>query len=107
MNIDDGDEDNTLLVCEYVNDIYAYLFEMEQKYYIKKNHLDGQTEVHPRMRTVLLDWISEVHTQYHFAQETFHITVSTIDRYLQVSIWHSFTLKQLKLWVFLFIFMKL
>ncbi|XP_031641114.1 G2/mitotic-specific cyclin-B [Contarinia nasturtii] len=83
LNIDDGDERNCLLVCEYVNDIYAYLFEMEQKYAIRKNHLDGQTEVHPRMRTVLLDWISEVHTQYHFTQETFHITVSLIDRYLQ------------------------
>lgn len=77
-----------MLVCEYVNDIYAYLFEMERKYAIKKGHLDGQTEIHPRMRTVLLDWISEVHTQYHFAQETFHITVSTIDRYLQVSYQH-------------------
>lgn len=85
MNIDDGDEKNQLLVCEYVNDIYAYLFEMERKYAIRKAHLDGQTEIHPRMRTVLLDWISEVHTQYHFAQETFHITVTTIDRYLQVS----------------------
>lgn len=85
MNIDDGDEENTLLVCEYVNDIYAYLFQMERKYAIRKTHLDGQVEIHPRMRTVLMDWISEVHTQYHFAQETFHITVSTIDRYLQVS----------------------
>lgn len=90
MNIDDGDDENTLLVCEYVNDIYAYLFEMERKYEIRKNHLDGQSEVHPRMRTVLLDWISEVHTQYHFAQETFHITVSIIDRYLQVSIFNAF-----------------
>lgn len=61
------------------------MFEMEVKYAIRKNHLDGQAEVHPRMRTVLLDWISEVHTQYHFAQETFHIAVSTVDRYLQVS----------------------
>lgn len=86
MNIDEGDEENTLLVCEYVNDIYAYLFEMEQKYAIRKNHLDTQSEVNARMRTVLLDWLSEVHMQYHFAQETFHITVSTIDRYLQVSV---------------------
>lgn len=61
------------------------MFEMERKYAIRKNHLDAQQEVYPRMRTVLLDWISEVHTQYHFAQETFHIAVSTIDRYLQVS----------------------
>lgn len=63
---------------------------MERKYAIRKNHLEGQVEVHPRMRTVLLDWISEVHTQYHFAQETFHLAVSLIDRYLQViDLFHS------------------
>lgn len=91
LNIDDGDEENALLVCEYVNDIYAYKFDMERKYAIRKNHLEGQMEVHPRMRTVLLDWISEVHTQYHFAQETFHLAVSLIDRYLQViNSFHAF-----------------
>lgn len=57
---------------------------MQRFYAIKKNHLDGQNEVFARMRTVLVDWINEVHLQYHFAQETFHSTISIIDRYLQV-----------------------
>lgn len=84
LGIDDGDEKNPLLVSEYVNDIYAYLFSLEKKYAIRGDHLEGQREVVPRMRTVLVDWINEVHLQYHFAQETFHMAVSIIDRYLQV-----------------------
>lgn len=57
---------------------------MERKYAIRSDHLKDQSEVFPRMRTVLLDWINEVHLQYRFVQETFHITALIIDRYLQV-----------------------
>lgn len=84
INIDEGDDNNPLLVSEYVNDIYSYLFAMERKYAIRTDHLKEQTEVFPRMRTVLMDWINEVHLQYRFVQETFHITALIIDRYLQV-----------------------
>lgn len=59
---------------------------MQDFYSIRKNHLDGQREIVPRMRLVLMDWISEVHLQYHFTQETFHSTISIIDRYLQVCV---------------------
>lgn len=90
MNIDAGDELEPLLVSEYVNDIYAYLYHLESVYAIGKNHLDGQRDVHPKMRAVLIDWINEVHYQYHFMQETFHMTVSIIDRYLQVNIITNF-----------------
>lgn len=84
FNIDAGDEANPWLVSEYVNDIYSYLYHLESIYGIKKNHLAEQNEVIPKMRAVLIDWISEVHLQYHFVQETFHMAVSLIDRYLQV-----------------------
>lgn len=85
MNIDAGDESNPQLVSEYVNDIYAYLLHLETIHTIGKNHLEGQREVFPKMRAVLIDWINEVHLQYHFVQETFHMAVSIIDRYLQVN----------------------
>lgn len=35
------------------------------------------------MRGVLIDWLNEVHHQFHLTLETFHMTVSIIDRYLQ------------------------
>lgn len=73
-------------MSEYVNEIFDYLFALEERYAIRVNHLEGQREVYPKMRSVLIDWINEVHLQYRFTQETFHMAVSLIDRYLQVSI---------------------
>jgi G2/mitotic-specific cyclin-B2 len=37
------------------------------------------------MRAVLVDWINEVHYQFRLEIETYHMTISIIDRYLQVS----------------------
>ena len=84
-DIDVNDDANILLVSEYVNDIYEYLRKLEVQYEIRENHLKGQTEVLPKMRAVLIDWINDVHLQYRFMQETFHMAVSIIDRYLQAS----------------------
>uniref|UniRef100_A0A1B0BN71 Uncharacterized protein n=1 Tax=Glossina palpalis gambiensis TaxID=67801 RepID=A0A1B0BN71_9MUSC len=82
-NIDEDDGDNLLLVSEYVNDIYDYLFQLESEQPIVKNHLEGQVEVNVNMRAVLIDWINEVHLQFRLIPETFQMAVAIIDRYLQ------------------------
>lgn len=82
-DIDEGDNENLILVSEYVNDIYAYLFSLENEQPVVKNHLEGQLEVFPKMRSVLIDWINEVHEQFHLLPETFQLAVAIIDRYLQ------------------------
>lgn len=84
-NIDINDGNNPQLVSQYVNDIYNYLFEVERAFPIKVNHLGHQAEVTPKMRQILIDWISEVHLQFKLEIETFHMAVSIIDRYLQVT----------------------
>ena len=38
------------------------------------------------MRSVLLDWINEVHHQFRLENETYHMAVSMIDRYLMVNL---------------------
>lgn len=46
------------------------------------------------MRTILIDWINEVQYQYKLEIDTYHMTVSIIDRYLQViSLIHSLSNK--------------
>uniref|UniRef100_A0A336L1A0 CSON002746 protein n=1 Tax=Culicoides sonorensis TaxID=179676 RepID=A0A336L1A0_CULSO len=84
-NIDINDENNPQLVSEYANDIYNYLFELERAFPIKHHHLEGQIEVTPKMRQILIDWINEVHLQFKLEIETFHMAVSIIDRYLQAT----------------------
>lgn len=82
-NIDEKDKNNIQMISEYANDIYAYLMRLENIYAIRSNFLENQMDVTPKMRSVLLDWINEVHHQFNLEVETFHMTVSMIDRYLQ------------------------
>lgn len=82
-DIDEGDSENLVLVSDYVNDIYSYLFKLEAEQPVVPNHLEGQAEVYAKMRAVLIDWINEVHTQFHLVAETFQLAVAIIDRYLQ------------------------
>lgn len=82
-NIDENDGANPQLLSEYVNDIYMYLFKVEKMFPIRENFLTVQMDVTPKMRSVLLDWINEVHNQFSLELETYHLAVSMIDRYLQ------------------------
>lgn len=82
-DIDWNDDENPQLLSVYVNDIYKYLFKLEKLFPIRGNFLANQMDVTPKMRSVLFDWINEVHNQFSLELETFHMTVSMIDRYLQ------------------------
>ena len=82
-DIDEDDKENPILVSIYSNDIYSYLRKLEKEFPIKKGFLSGQ-EVTPKMRCVLVDWLVEVHQQFRLMQETLYLTVSIIDRFLQV-----------------------
>lgn len=68
---------------DYVNDIYKYLHLLERVFPIRENFLHQQMDVTPKMRSVLLDWINEVHNQFSLETETYYMAVSMIDRYLQ------------------------
>lgn len=85
-DIDINDAENLILCSEYVNDIYQYMFELEDSHWIYDDHLKFQKEVTPKMRGVLMDWLNEVHMQFSMVQETFYMTVAIVDRYLQVNI---------------------
>lgn len=86
INIDAEDVGNPQLVTSYVNEIYSYLRIMEKEQDVKADYLAGQTEILPKMRAVLVDWMVGVHLQFHMLQETLFSTVAILDRYLQKEI---------------------
>lgn len=89
-DIDRDDGGNPNLVSDYSNDIYEHLFDLEKKTPIDKYFLSDQL-VTPKMRSVLVDWLVEVHQQFHLTQETLYLTIANIDRFLQVRYlgWYS------------------
>ncbi|GKT36365.1 Cyclin like protein [Aduncisulcus paluster] len=83
QDIDMVDRDNPQAVAEYVKEIYAYLLEQEMKFAPPPGYLaTAQTEITSKMRSVLVDWISEVHTRLKLANESFFHAVTIIDRFL-------------------------
>lgn len=85
-NIDKDDVENPQLVVEYVNEIYAYLRQLEGIQDVKEDYLKraAGTTILPKMRAVLVDWLIQVHQQFNLLQETLYLTVAILDRYLQV-----------------------
>ena len=53
---------------------------MERTQSIEADYLSGQSEILPKMRSVLVDWLIGVHLQFHLLQETLYTTVAIIDR---------------------------
>merc|ERR1719186_27750 len=86
VDIDADDAGNPQLVVEYVNDIYSYLRHLETVQCVKADYLAGQTEILPKMRSVLVDWLIGVHLQFHLLQETLYSTVAILDRFLQLEV---------------------
>lgn len=58
------------------------LIQKEVDYPIVLNYLSCQPELTAYMRSVLLDWMAEVSEAYSLQRETFHMSVSFVDRYL-------------------------
>jgi len=86
-NIDKDDVENPQLVVEYVNEIYAYLRQLETIQDVREDYLNKSTgtSILPKMRTVLVDWLIQVHSQFNLLQETLYLTVAILDRFLQDS----------------------
>ncbi|XP_046428657.1 G2/mitotic-specific cyclin-B [Neodiprion fabricii] len=93
-DIDQDDSGNPILVSIYSNDIYAHLRDLERQTPVEREFLTGQ-QVTPKMRSVLVDWLVEVHQQFHLTQETLYLTVAILDRFLQA--YRSIDRKRLQL----------
>ncbi|KAI6655282.1 G2/mitotic-specific cyclin-B-like [Oopsacas minuta] len=80
-DIDKDDSDNPLLNSEYVKSTYEYLYKLESR--VRTNdYFENQSEIKPKMRSILIDWLVQVHHRFKLYQETLFLTVWIIDRYL-------------------------
>jgi hypothetical protein len=56
-DIDSRDNDNPLLVTDYVNEMYDNFNELEREFAVKPNYMMHQEFVNDKMRTILVDWL--------------------------------------------------
>ena len=82
-NIDERDERNELCVTEYVEDLYKYFRENEQKHSVKPTYMKHQRQINEGMRSIVINWLTQCHLNRKMAPETLFLTVSIIDRFLR------------------------
>ncbi|XP_019377372.1 PREDICTED: cyclin-A2, partial [Gavialis gangeticus] len=69
-------------VPDYIDDIHKYIREMEVKCKPKSNYMKKQPDITNNMRAILVDWLVEVGEEYKLQNETLHLAVNYIDRFL-------------------------
>lgn len=68
---------------EYLNDIWLYLINMENTVkWPKPNYMVKQQHLNSTMRSVLVDWLVAVSEEYKMSDQTLHLTINYIDRFL-------------------------
>lgn len=82
MDIDGRDKKNPLAVVDYIEDIYANYRRTENCSCVSANYMAQQADINEKMRSILIDWLIEVHDKFDLMHETLFLTVNLIDRFL-------------------------
>lgn len=69
----------------YSAEIFTHLHSTEHLYVAKAGYMSKQTEINEKMRSILIDWLIDVHHRFKLAAETLYLTVNIIDRYLEIT----------------------
>ncbi|PMD41301.1 hypothetical protein L207DRAFT_527943 [Hyaloscypha variabilis F] len=77
---------DTSMVAEYGDEIFAYMRELENKMLPNSHYMDLQSEIQWSMRSVLMDWLVQVHHRFALLPETLFLCVNYIDRFLSCKI---------------------
>lgn len=83
---DDEDIYDVSMVTEYSDEIFHYMQQLEGKMKPDACYMDKQNEIHWSMRSILIDWLVQVHHRFNLLPETLFLTINYIDRFLTIKV---------------------
>jgi len=83
-DIDVYDEDDAQCCTEYVDDIFKYLRQKELTEAASPTYMAKQSDLTPKMRAILVDWMVDVHLKFKLLSETMFLSVYIVDRFLDL-----------------------
>lgn len=81
-DIDERDSEDPLCATTYVQDMYEHFRSKETSTSVRPVYMEDQQYINERMRSILVDWLVEVHLKFKLVPETLYLTINIIDRYL-------------------------
>lgn len=52
------------------------------------DYMSSQPDINVKMRSILVDWLVEVHRKFELMPETFYLTINIVDRFLSMKAVH-------------------
>jgi Cyclin, N-terminal domain/Cyclin, C-terminal domain len=77
---------DTSMVAEYGDEIFEYMRQLEVKMLPNAHYMDNQHEIQWPMRSVLMEWLVQVHHRFNLLPETLFLCVNYIDRFLSCKV---------------------
>lgn len=73
---------DTSMVAEYGDEIFSYMKTLEDRMRPNPLYMENQAEIQWSMRSVLMDWLVQVHHRFSLLPETLFLAVNYVDRFL-------------------------
>ncbi|KAK6465140.1 G2/mitotic-specific cyclin [Scheffersomyces coipomensis] len=86
QDLDEEDADDPLMASEYVNDIFTYFYELEQRMLPDSEYLFKQRHLKPKMRSILVDWLVEMHLKFRLLPESLFLAINIMDRFMSLEV---------------------
>lgn len=86
VDLDEDDADDPLMCSEYVSDIFTYFYELESRMLPDSQYLYKQRHLKPRMRSILVDWLVEMHLRFRLLPESLFLAINIMDRFMSLEI---------------------
>ncbi|KAL9113120.1 MAG: hypothetical protein Q9227_002732 [Pyrenula ochraceoflavens] len=83
---EEDEEFDTSMVAQYSEEIFDYLQQLEIRMLPAAHYMDNQAEISWSMRSVLMDWLIQVHHRFGLLPETLFLAVNYIDRFLSCKV---------------------
>ncbi|KAJ2797232.1 B-type cyclin [Coemansia guatemalensis] len=80
----DIDPMDQTLVPEFGDDIFGYMRELEVKLMPDANYIERQSTLSWPTRSILVEWIVQVHQRFNLLPETLYLCINFIDRFLSI-----------------------
>lgn len=77
---------DTSMVAEYGEEIFEYMHTLEERMTPNASYMDHQAEIQWSMRSVLIDWLVQVHNRFNLLPETLFLAVNYVDRFLSCKV---------------------
>ncbi|KAF3453137.1 hypothetical protein FNV43_RR03572 [Rhamnella rubrinervis] len=85
VDIDAEDVSNELAVVEYIDEIYEF-YKLSEDESQAQDYMRTQPDINAKMRSILVDWLIEVHHKFELMPETLYLTINIVDRFLSMKV---------------------